>query len=95
MTSALKKVNKAAASLGSWVRRPSTQPARFVNESRVLIVLPDDLCDAVREDVLAKKGWVQQGDDKMNPGGFSSKRFQLNVPKPHPTEKMSAILLNL
>ena len=32
VTSVLKKVNKAAANLGSWVRRASTQHAQFVDE---------------------------------------------------------------
>ena len=66
-TSALKKVNKAAADLDPWVRRPSTQAPRFVPDPRVLIVLrgvlPHDLCDAVREDVLKKEGWVLQGGE--------------------------------
>ena len=79
-------MNRAAADLDPWCRRASTQASRYVPDPQVLIVLrgvlPDDLCDAVREDVLLKKGWMQQGGDKANPGGFSSSRWQLNVPKP-------------
>ena len=89
-------MNREAANLNPWCRRPSTQASRFVDDPRVRIVLsgvvPDGVCDALREDVLTKKGWVQQGGDKTNPSGFSSSRFQLNVPKPSRKEKMGEIL---
>ena len=95
-TSKLNKVRKVASSHASWVNRPSTQLTRYVPEPRVMVVLrgclPHDLCDSVNAELLAKKGWMLQAGDNSNAGGYSSTRFQLNVPKPKPTDKLSAIL---
>ena len=74
VSTTLKRVQKAAASLDPWVRRPSTQPARFVHEPRVLMLLhgvfDNDLCDATAAELLARKPWVNQGGDTDNAGGF-------------------------
>ena len=92
----LNKVRKVASSHASWVNRPSTQLSRYVPEPRVMIVLrgalSHDLCDSVNGELLAKKGWINQGGDNINAGGYSSTRFQVNVPKPKPTDNLSAIL---
>ena len=92
----LDKVRKVVSSHASWVNRPSAQLTRYVPEPRVMVVLraalSHDLCDSVNADLVAKKGWINQGGDNMNAGGYSSTRFQLNVPKPKPTDKLSAIL---
>jgi hypothetical protein len=92
----LNKVRKVASSHASWVNRPSTQLSRYVPEPRVMVVLrgalSHDLCDSVNGELLAKKGWINQGGDNINAGGYSSTRFQVNVPKPKPTDKLSAIL---
>ena len=96
VTAKLTRVNKAAGNLAPWVRRPSTQPARFVDEPRILIVLrgvfDDDLCDATALDLLSKKAWVLQGGDSKRAGGLSSSRYQLNVPKPKPSDQIGLIL---
>ena len=92
----LNNVRKVASSHASWVNRPSTQLSRYVPEPRVMIVLrgalSHDLCDSVNGELLAKKGWINQGGDNINAGGYSSTRFQVNVPKPKPTDNLSAIL---
>ena len=96
VTTKLNKVRKVASSHASWVHRPSTQLTRYVPEPRVVVVLrgalPHDLCDSVGGELLQKKGWTPQAGDNINAGGYSSTRFQLNVPKPKPTDKLSAIL---
>ena len=96
VSTTLKRVQKAAASLDPWVRRPSTQPARFVHEPRVLMLLhgvfDNDLCDATAAELLARKPWVNQGGDTDNAGGFSSTRYQLHLPKAKSLGKINAIL---
>ena len=68
----LRKVKKVPSDHASWVRRSSTQPTRFVDDPRVMVVLrgalPHDLCDSVRDDLLAKEDWRLQGGDAVNTG---------------------------
>ena len=96
VTSKLNKVKKVASNHASWVTRPSTQLTRYVPEPRVMVVLrgalPHDLCDSVRGELIQKNGWVPQDVDNVDTGGYSSTRFQLDLPKPKPTDKLSAIL---
>jgi hypothetical protein len=96
VTSKLNKVKKVASNHASWVTRPSTQLTRYVPEPRVMVVLrgalPHDLCDSVRGELIQKKGWMPQDVDNVDTGGYASTRFQLDLPKPKPTDNVSAIL---
>ena len=54
--------------------------------------LPHDLCDSVRGELIQKKGWTPQDVDNVDTGGNASTRLQLDLPKPKPTDNVSAIL---